>query len=281
MERNINEFINVGEVSGIINSMIPEAMQESWDNSGLLIGFSDSPVRKIMTSLELNAVNVEEAINLGIDMVVTHHPIIFGSISKIDDRTATGKMIMKLIRNNISVYSCHTPFDKVKGGNNDIIAELIGLTSVKTLSGGEIASPVKMAERMKESDIGRIGKLRKEETLSNIITMLVSQLRMSLRELKVVGELDTKIKTIGVCTGAGADMLEMAVDSGCDLFITGDVKYHEAMKASELGICLIDAGHYHTEKFFGDNMKKKLEDKLGNKVEIISSDIDLNPFNVL
>jgi len=273
-------IITVKDVSDVIEAAVPSGLQESWDNSGLLIGFEDSAVSKILTCLELNMDVVKEAQEIGADMVITHHPVIFTGIRSICDGNYQGRMITELIRAGISVYSCHTPFDKVKGGNNDIIMEKFGLVSVKNLAGDDVEPAKGMMKKMDEADIGRIGRFKEPVKFSQVIEMAASKLEMSIRQLRAVGSLDREITTVGVCTGAGSDLLDMAAAAGCDMFITGDVKYHEAQHARELGICVLDAGHYDTEKFFGEAMKELLENKLKD-VEINASSISIDPFVVL
>lgn len=272
------KYVTVSDVKAIIEEIAPVSLQEAWDNSGLLIGFEGKTVEKILTCLELNEAVAEEAAAAEADMVVTHHPLIFGGIKTVKDGSAQGRIIMNLIKNGISVYSCHTPFDKVKGGNNDMIAELLELGSVKNLKGDDVESASKMSDRMEEADIGRIGKLKKPVSFMDFIAAAADKLNMSIREFRIVGDLDSEITNIGICTGAGADLIEMAAASGCQLMITGDVKYHEAQTARELGICVLDAGHYGTERFFAANMKKKLDKELDGKAEVIASQMNIDPF---
>lgn len=270
--------VTVSDVKNAIEEIAPVSLQEAWDNSGLLIGFENETAEKILTCLELDEAVAEEAVAAGVDMVVTHHPLIFGGIKAVSDGNAQGRTIMKLIKNGISVYSCHTPFDKIKGGNNDMIAELLDLGSLKNLRGDDVESPSKMADRMDEADIGRIGKLKKPMSFMDFIAAAADKLNMSIRDFRMVGDLDREITSIGICTGAGADLIEMAAAAGCQLMITGDVKYHEAQSAKELGICVLDAGHYGTEKFFAVNMKKKLDKELDGRAEVTASEVNIDPF---
>ncbi|NLD20276.1 MAG: Nif3-like dinuclear metal center hexameric protein [Clostridiales bacterium] len=258
--------VSVKEVAEIINELIPNSTQEEWDNSGLIIGFEDREVKRIITCLDINAAVLEEALGKKVDMIVSHHPLIFDDIKSISDGDSAGKMIMSLIAGGISVYSSHTPFDKIKGGNNDVIAKNIGLTSVKTMG---------------EAELCRKGKLKKHLSFAQTIEAVAQGLEMSLRSIRTVGALDKEIGMVGVCSGSGAEFMELAKENGCDLLITGDVKYHQAMAAEELGICVIDAGHYHTEKFFGAAMKEKLEKRLEDDVEIIVSEKGRDPFEAL
>ena len=270
--------LNVRDIADLINGIAPVGLQEEWDNSGLIIGFEKMHVKKILTCLEASPEVVDEAKASGADMIVTHHPLIFGGIKNICDGDHTGNMVMSILESGISVYSCHTPFDKVKGGNNDALAELIGLTSIKTLDGRDVAAAAKMMENENSYDIARRGKFKKAKDFKEIIDLVCDRLQLSLRDIRAAGNMDDEIDTVGLCTGAGSEFIEAAADNGCQLFITGDVTYHEAQKARERGICLLDAGHYGTEKLFSETMKEKLDKKLEGAVEVIASSVDLNPF---
>lgn len=281
MEDRKKGIITVADVTELIEDAVPVSLQESWDNSGLLIGFPEKHVKKVITCLEITEAVADEAVAAGADMIVSHHPLIFSGIRKLSYDSSEDRAVMKLVSNGISVYSCHTPFDKVRGGNNDIIAERLGLSSVKNLRGDDVVSPSKMAEKRDEADIGRTGRFRKPLTYVQAIELAANQLNMSIRQLRACGDLNTEITSVGICTGAGADMAEMAVDAGCQLFITGDVKYHEAQVAAARGICLLDAGHYGTEKFFAQAMRELLEKKLAGKAEVVESAVNIDPFNIL
>jgi dinuclear metal center YbgI/SA1388 family protein len=273
--------ITTADVSTAIENIAPAGLQEAWDNCGIMIGFKDAPVKKILTCLEINEAILDEAKELDVDMIITHHPLIFGGIKSLCTCNYKDRIIMELIRSGINVYSCHTPFDKVKGGNNDVIAEKLGLVSVKNLNGADVPSAAKMMERMDEADIGRIGEFNKPMLLKDVIKLVADNLGLSMRQIRVTGNLNTEISKVGMCTGAGSDLMGMAAGQGCQLFVTGDVKYHEAQTALEEGICVIDAGHYGTEKFFGEEMKAKLHKELGKNVEIIASSVNIDPFEII
>ena len=276
------ERLTVRDIVDLIETAIPVSLQEEWDNSGLLVGFEDVKVERILTCLEITDDVIDDALSKGIDLIVTHHPIIFGSVRHIRNKDIVGANIMKLIQNGISVYSSHTPFDKVSGGNNDALAGLLGLKKVTDLAGGSIPSPDKMLEHPSEMHIGRIGELKKAMPFSQVIDLVCNELKLSRRKLHAVGTMDTNIRKIGICTGAGAEYARQAEAQGCQLFITGDLKYHQAQEAKSLGICVLDAGHYGTEKIFSAVMKVQLEKIIGDEsIEIEASDIDIDPFTEL
>lgn len=253
-----------------IEEIAPPAMQESWDNSGIQVAAGPLEIRKVLTCLEITDAVIEEADEQDVDMIITHHPLIFGGIKSVDYRDMTGSYIVKLLNLGISVYSCHTPFDKLEGGNNDWLAAQMDLKDVSGFAAGDT---IEM--------IGRVGRLEKPAALSVIAKQLAEKLRMDVKQLRIAGRPDTLIQKVGMCTGAGADLMDLAMANGCQLFVTGDLKYHDAQKAKELGFCIIDAGHYGTEKSFAANFAAKLREKTAARVEIIESDVDIDPFEVI
>jgi len=275
------EAVTVGDIVEIIEKQIPVTLQEEWDNSGLLIGFEEKVVHTIFTCLEIDDKVVAEAKDKNADMIITHHPLIFNGIKALNDSDYKGGIIMDLIASGISVYSCHTPFDKIKGGNNDIIMGLLGVSGVKNLCGQDVVSAAKMIDRNEEADIGRTGELAEAMTFKEVINLVADKLDLSIRQIHAAGDLDKMISKIGCCTGAGSDLAHLAAGCGCQVFITGDVKYHEAQDVVQAGLCIIDAGHYGTEKFFGEAMKRILDKKLDEKVQVMVSEVVLDPFVVL
>ncbi len=136
---------------------------------------------------------------------------------------------------------------------------------------------IKLENKIDPSGLGRIGELKQENTLEEVCHMIKNKLDIK-EPVPFVGAAKNKIKTIGICTGSGMDLLQDAIDKNCQLFITGDVKYHDAHNAQQAGIALIDAKHFHTEKIFVDNMSDKLKKALNNRAEVMMSKANLNPF---
>lgn len=287
MKQDEKKGMTAGQIAEKIREIAPEALQEHWDNSGFLVGSPMHQVTKVLTCLDLDVPVLEEAKKLGCEMIVTHHPLLFSGIKKLTDEDKTGRMLCELVKQGISVYSCHTPFDKTKGGNNDILAEVLGLSDVRNLAGEPVADPEQMARQEKEADIGRSGTFAVPVSAAELVKRLSSGLCIRPESIRVAAcgnggteSGEQRFQTAGLCTGAGADLLPMAAELGCDVFVTGDVKYHEAQEADALGICLIDAGHYGTEKLFGQTMQGLLAPKLSGQVEVLVSDVDLDPFQL-
>ena len=260
------------ELIQVINTYAPRSLEEDWDNGGWQIRLGNTHVEKIMVALEITDKVIDEAIEMGVDFVLTHHPLIFGSINVVDCNNATGNYMLRLIKAGISVYSAHTSFDSAFGGINDDLAERVGLFRVSRLY-------IQHENGIKEDLIGRLGEYEDEKTLEEVCDVVKEALDID-KKILVVGEPNTKIKKVAVCGGSGADAIPKIINH-CDLLITGDVKYHEGQIASENGLCVINAGHYATEKYFAENICDKLRTQLDDKVDIIETTIDVEAFKLL
>ncbi|MDD3874345.1 MAG: Nif3-like dinuclear metal center hexameric protein [Methanosarcina sp.] len=262
--------ISLTELVSELRTIAPRELEEDWDNGGFQINMGQDMMTKILISLEITSEVIKEAVNLGVDCIITHHPLLFHKIDVIDATTITGSYIIQLIGHGISVYSAHTAFDSVFGGNNDYMADLLDLQQVRKL---------KVWTPMGNRDLsGRMGTFHEERTLAETVKFVEKVLDLKT-QVKVVGNPNQMIKTVGLCTGAGGDSIDAAIRNGCDLFITGDISHHEAQKAKEMGLCLIDAGHYGTEHIFAENFASKLRKASEGKVEIFESNIVANPFD--
>lgn len=253
----LDDFINE------IEKTAPLSLQEEWDNSGIQIRASNAEISKVLVALEINDRVIDEAIGCNADLILTHHPLFFGSLKNIDMSSVAGSYAIKLIKRGISVYSTHTPFDKCIGGNNDYFGSLLGIEDIGPMPGDR-------------SEICRIGTLAAPMTCAELAEYISRVLRTDKRHFSFAGAADETVSKLGWCTGAGAEYLDLAVDAGCDLFITGDVKYHTAQYAREMGMNLLDCGHYGTEQIFAENIAARL-DKFYN-LDIIQSRVNLNPF---
>lgn len=248
---------------GIIENFCPSETQEDWDNTGIQISTKFREVNKVLVAMEITDQVIDEAVTRQADMIVTHHPLIFNGLKKIDAEDVTGRYVEKLINAGISVYSAHTSFDKADGGNNDYLGRLLGLAEIEKFDNG--------------NEFCRKGVTPYEITFGDFIDKTSERLGIEKRFFKATGDMARSITTVGWCTGSGGEFIDEAAGEGLDLFITGDLKYHDAQHAKALGIAVLDAGHWGTEKIFVDNMA----DYLGRKTncEIMKSEIDLNPFS--
>jgi dinuclear metal center YbgI/SA1388 family protein len=262
-----------------IERIAPPERALEWDNNGVQISVGDAEIRRVLVTLDVTDAVIREARFLGADFILAHHPLLFHKIQKIDCGSVVGRQVIDLIRAGVSVYAAHTSFDVVYGGNNDYLCEVLELQKVRRVP-PENGAPGGGASGKGVSDgelIGKIGNLKREMRLAEVCDLLRARLHTE-RRLPVVGDPDARILKVGLCTGGGGEQIEAFAENGCSLYITGDVRHHEALLAAGKGICLIDAGHFDTEWLFVRNFAEKLRTAAGDVVEVYESKNDKGPF---
>jgi len=227
----------VRDIASEVEALAPVALKEDWDNVGLMVGESDARVRKVLVALDVVDGVIDEALSAGADMIVAHHPLIFGGLKSVTSDTPTGRRIIRLLRANIAVYAAHTNLDSAEGGVNDALFGVLGLAGRKVLMGG--------AENA--AGLGRVGDLPTPVPLGEFAKFVRE--RLGAPHISFCGEASSPVSRVGLCGGAACDtpFLQAAKAQGCHVYITGDVKYHKAQEAADLGLCLIDATHYYSE----------------------------------
>lgn len=239
--------MKVKELTDWLGGNFPAAVAEDWDNVGLLTGDDESEVKHVFLALDLTETVLDEAIRAGADMIVTHHPMIFSGIKKINNHSFTGRKILTLIQKGIVYYAMHTNYDVL--GMADLSADYTKMHDTTVLSVTE--------EREGEvQGFGRVGKLPREMTLREYAQLVKESLK--LNDVKVYGNLDSMVKCAAVCTGSGKSMIRDVIKAGADVYVTGDIDHHTGIDTVAQGLALIDAGHYGTEYIFMDAMKKEL-----------------------
>ena len=237
-------MIKTIEVLKILDKYAPAVLAEDWDNSGWQINLYNPYVKKIMVCLTVTDDVINQAVDLGCDMIVSHHPLIFNPIKKIHDIK-----IIKAIKNNIQIFALHTNADKTKGGTSDMLAEYMLLRETAAIN-----------------DFVRAGYLKYAMTLDEFLSKVKLQLNVS--HLKVINEgAKTSIKNVAVCAGAGAEFIEPLRRYNIDAYVTADVKYHQALEPARFVI--IDVGHFESEKPFVERITNMLRKAKGDKVEVV------------
>lgn len=362
--------MRISEITSYIESLAPLAYQESYDNSGLLIGNPGDEVNSALLTLDVTPEVIDEAIAVKADLIIAHHPLIFSGIKRLNDQTDAGRCIIKAIRNNIAVYAAHTNLDNVTGGVNSRICDKLGLLKRGILSPvkGQLRKLVtfiptahvrQVQEAIFEAGAGNIGNYdscaytvegtgsfrgneasnpyvgekgtihyEKEvrfETIfpaalqKNVIRALVTshpyeEVAYDIYPLEnefqftgsgMTGELaeetdekeffqkirnifgipvvkhsplrNKKIRKVAVCGGAGSFLIRQAINSGADVFLTGDLKYHQYFEA-EGKIVLADIGHFESEQFTKELFYELLTKKF-SKFAVRLSEVNTNPVN--
>ncbi len=222
--------MNVKELYEKISEKIPENLRMDWDNDGIMCCTdSTAQVRRVLVALDVTDEVVEYAIRDDFDLIISHHPLIFKPISAITDENHISRKLIKLINSGISVFSFHTRADIVEGGVNDILADLVGLYSV---------------ERFGEGGLGRIGELEEEFSLDDFASGV--KLSLGVDSLRVADGYNT-VKRVAVVGGDGKDFVKDAILAGADTYVSGRIGYNVMAEAAEMGINLIEAGHFFTE----------------------------------
>jgi dinuclear metal center YbgI/SA1388 family protein len=331
----------VGTICGFLDCFAPRELAAEWDNVGLLLGCPDTEVQRMMTCLTITSEVVAEAVESGVQLIVTHHPILFRAAKSLATATTDGRLLWPLARTGISVYSPHTAFDNCAGGINDSIARRLGLTDVKplrpvvqrqlkivvftpetdlqrvseamfnagagkigqysqcsfrlsgtgTFFGSDATNPTVGQKGRREEvsewrlevicpesclanvlqamrgahsyeepafDVyplqskpgtigeGRVGRLSSPAQLANLAAMVKERLRAG--GVQLLGDAARPIERVAIACGAAGEFLSDARGAKADVFLTGEMRFHDYLKAKELGIALILPGHYATER---------------------------------
>lgn len=249
------------EIISLLEKQSPVGFACDWDNVGLLVGDLEQEVQKIYIALDATEETIAEAAEQKADLLLTHHPLIFKGLKKVNTQDFTGRRVFQLIRNNISCYAMHTNFD-VKG-MAELAAERMMLTDRQILD-------VTCQSEEGAEGIGRVGMLPKEMTLTDCIERVKQA--FAVDTVKVFGDLQKRVERAAVCPGSGKSVITCALQAGAEVLITGDIDHHEGIDASEQGLAVIDAGHYGVEKLFIPYMAKYLQERV-RKVDVVGQPV--------
>lgn len=229
-------MVTVQDVFTVLNNAAPVTRKMDFDNVGILVGDPNRQVTKLLTALDITDEVVNEAIELGAELIVSHHPLFF-SLKAVRSDDLIGKTVLSLAENRIAAICMHTNLDISRGGVNDALSDCLGLRDIECLT-------VSGTEANGESyGLGRIG-FTDEVSLEEYLPAVKEKLGANgLRYAVGSG----KVHKVAVCGGSGGSELEAVRSAGCDTFITADVKYNCFLDAANMGINIIDAGHFPTE----------------------------------
>lgn len=359
------------DIISIMNKWAPTYLIDNWDSTGFQIGDPNKDIKKILVSLDLDREAFEKAKKENIDMIITHHPLLFKPMDKITKEDYKGRLVYDLIKEDIVVYNAHSNLDLAIGGINDILASLLNLRDIEVLEkvyeeklykivvfvprthveevrnalgeakAGWIGNyshctynidgigtfmpregtnpfigSLNKLEKVEETRIetivekrnlnrvlnemikvhpyeevaydiyplentgvqygyGRIGNIE-EMTINRFLDKIKEKLRLD--KLRVYGDIDRKIKRVALCGGSGSDFIKSAYYKGADLYLTGDIKYHDGQLAKELGLLLVDGNHFDTEKIILPVIKDRLLQNIEENIDIILYEKSTAPF---
>jgi dinuclear metal center YbgI/SA1388 family protein len=257
----------VKEIAKEIEKFAPEFLKEDYDNVGLMVGDEQKEVKKVLLALDCTNEVIEEAINLKCDFIITHHPLLFKRPKNIIKGDLIGDKVIAIIKEDISLYACHTNLDSAKDGINETIVNMLGFSS------DEIIEP-NVSGNYKDGGLGRVVRLEKEIPLYDIIELVKKNL--NIKNIRLVRGSD-KVKVLAIINGSGQDFFLKAKELGADCIITGDTTYHFASDFKEMKISIIDAGHFSTEYLVFLKTLEFLKEKFKD-VEFIASEKCKDPY---
>lgn len=238
------------DVIETIKKAYPEQQAMEWDNVGLLCGRDDKEVTRIYIALDATDEVIREAVLWNADMLITHHPLIFSGMKKINNQDFIGRRLLTLIGHDISYYAMHTNYDVC--GMAELSGKKLGLLDAEVL---EVTCDAEVPK-----GIGRVGNLKKKVTLSECCHMVKESFQ--LEYVKVFGNLEAEVLRAAISPGSGKSMVGHALKSGADVLVTGDIDHHTGIDAAAQGLAIIDAGHYGLEHIFIADMRTYLENSL-------------------
>jgi dinuclear metal center YbgI/SA1388 family protein len=283
---------NVAKFSDVLDRIAPVQLAEAWDNVGLQIGSRHWPVKKIWTALDPLPEVVAKACENNVDLLVTHHPLFFKPIKRIDCDTPLGRIAQMALSCQLAIYSTHTNLDSAVGGVNDVLAERIGLHQLRVLAeSGEVkrCNDESMADDVyplagvdQHTGLGRVGELSSSISLGDFAEKIKTALNIGT--VKVVGNLDKRVHKVAVCSGSGSSLLSAALGSGAQVYVSGDLGYHTARDAQQNGIGLVDISHFGSERLIVDVLATSIQNAskaLGLDVTVEATSIETDPFHHL
>lgn len=246
--------MTVKELYQILDTKIPASLSCSWDNDGLMCSPDlSASVNRILLTLDVSEAAVDYAIAKGCDLIISHHPMIFRPLASITESNFTARKVIRCLQNGISVFSFHTRLDIVEGGVNDRLAEVLGLYDTEPF--GDDETPT----------LGRVGSVK--PTTMEMFAALVKE-RLGVPAVQSI-ELSKEIRRVAVVGGDGKGFIKPAMRAGADLYLTGTLSYNNMVDATDLGMQVMEAGHFFTENPVLDVLAEMVA-QAGAEAEILS-----------
>jgi dinuclear metal center YbgI/SA1388 family protein len=261
------------DVVAALETIAPVHLAEEWDNIGLQLGSRQWPAHRILTALEVTPHVIDEARQRQGEVLVTHHPLFFRPLRFLDLDTPLGNMLQDLCVHRIAVIAAHTNLDSVRGGVSDILSSSLEIEHTTVLQ------PSKQGD---DCGLGRIGNLAATMRLDELSTAIKS--RLALPFVRFAGNPDLVVRRVALCSGSGSSLIEAFLASDAQVFITGDVRYHDARTIEWHGQGVIDIGHYESEHIILDTIAAQLAERItgaGLKATVAACQSERAPFTTI
>ena len=237
-----------------LNEHHPQKFAEDWDNVGLLVGDDQKEISHVFLALDLTEPVLDEAVASGADIILTHHPMIFSGIKKINNHTFTGRKILRLIKEDIPYFAMHTNYDVM--GMAELAGKVLELSEPEVL---EVTGSMQSESGEVPVGIGRVADLAQPMDLKSCAEMVKKA--FDLPNVKIFGEPDMQVHRLGVFPGSGKSAISVSLEKGVDVLVTGDIDHHEGIDAVAQKMAVIDAGHYGVEHIFIADMEHFCREK--------------------
>jgi GTP cyclohydrolase I len=276
--------IRVADIVGLMEKIAPAFLAESWDNCGLQVGDLQWPVKKVWVALDPLFAVIDAATGQDVDLVITHHPLIYKPLRNIDLDRPEGKIIAAALNGRTAIYAAHTNLDSAKDGINDVLARKMGLDRLVPLVPADTTetSDNTISLATDAMGMGRVGRLNPPLTVAEFAQKIKKEL--GLARVKVAGRAEGMIGKVAVCSGSGGSLLDNFFVSEAEVFVTGDIRYHDARAAEDVGRALIDIGHFASEHIMIDmlcNLLGRAVAEAGWDVRIEACDLEQDPFELI
>nr|WP_317797221.1 Nif3-like dinuclear metal center hexameric protein [Actinoplanes sichuanensis] len=265
--------MTVHAVVDALDARFPRSWAESWDRVGLVLGEFEHPVTRVLCVVDCVPETVDQAIELGADLIVAHHPLFLKPVSSIAPDTFKGALVHRLIRAGVALYTAHTNADVANPGVSDALAARLGLSGLRPLV------PAEGAAAGAGRGTGRIGELPEPLTLAALARLTAQRLPVTAAGVRAAGDPDALIRTVAVCGGAGDSFLSVAARSGADAYLCADLRHHPVSEhLASGGPALLDVAHWASERPWLDDVAAWLREVF--PVEVLVSDLDTDPWTV-
>jgi dinuclear metal center YbgI/SA1388 family protein len=260
------------DLQAVIETLWPAAGTESWDSVGLVSGDPDAVVEHVHLAVDAVPDTAREAVELGADLLLTHHPLLLRGVTTVAESTYKGSVLATLIRGGCALVAAHTNADVVTTGTSAVLAERLGLTDLRPLEPGDADG----------TGIGRVGVLAEPVSLGVLARRIVDVLPATASGVRVSGAYDQPVRTVALCAGAGDSLLGNAAVLDADVYVTSDLRHHPASEFREQamlvdGPALIDTSHWATEWLWLDVAAEQLRQAAG--VHVTVSDLRTDPWD--
>ncbi|MFH5804148.1 Nif3-like dinuclear metal center hexameric protein [Alienimonas sp. DA493] len=267
--------VTVADCVALLDRLAPPDLHESWDNTGLLLGDPAAEVASITTCLTLTPDVAAEAIERGDGLIVTHHPIFFRPVQRLTANDAEGRTALDLVRAGVAVFSPHARWDNAAGGINERLARGFGLADLRPLRGRDELSAGDAEDASRGA--GRVGTRKEQVSFGEFVQWIKAV--MHLDGVDVVST-DRPVRSVGVACGSAGEYLSDAIAAGCDVFVTGEARFHAALQARNAGVGLVLVGHYASERFSMEELARELGEYFPD-LPVRPSDVERDPLERL